>query len=123
VLNSTLAGSNSLVPSASRHCFLQALCSAGSLDEVRAAAAAFLGIVSNLCNARPSGKGAGGTWRHVGKVLAQLMDSCLAAAAAVARLQELRQVLDQVGTAPACDRPQGQHASCSQLPHLATTAC
>jgi hypothetical protein len=74
----------------------QALCSAGSLDEVRAAAAAFLGTVSNLCNARPSGKGSGGTWRHVGKVLAQLMDSCLAAAAAAARLQELRQALAQV---------------------------
>ncbi|KAF6260437.1 hypothetical protein COO60DRAFT_891177 [Scenedesmus sp. NREL 46B-D3] len=74
---------------------LQALCSAGSLDEVRAAAAAFLRTVSNLCNARPSGRGAGGTWRHVGRVLAQLMDSCLAAAAAAARLQELRQLLAQ----------------------------
>jgi exopolyphosphatase/pppGpp-phosphohydrolase len=91
----------------------QALCSAGSLDEVRTAAAAFLGTVSNLCNARSAGKGTGGTWRHVGKVLAQLMDFCLAAAAAAARLQELRQLLDQVRPAPAWRHPQGKHAYCS----------
>jgi hypothetical protein len=76
---------------------LQALCSACSLGEVRGAAAAFLRTVSNLCNARRSDRGAGGTWSHVNRVLAQLMDRCLAAAAAAARLQELRQLLDQVG--------------------------
>ncbi|WIA09918.1 hypothetical protein OEZ85_010132 [Tetradesmus obliquus] len=80
---------------------LQALCSAGSLDEVRSAAGAFLAKVCNLCNARPSGKGAGGTWQHIGRVLARLMDRCLAAAAAAARLQELRQMLDQPGLEPA----------------------
>ncbi|WIA29988.1 hypothetical protein OEZ86_000086 [Tetradesmus obliquus] len=80
---------------------LQALCSAGSLDEVRSAAGAFLATVCNLCNARPSGKGAGGTWQHIGRVLARLMDRCLAAAAAAARLQELRQMLGQPGLEPA----------------------
>lgn len=94
----------------------QALCSAGSLDEVRSAAGAFLATVCNLCNARPSRKGAGGTWQHIGRVLARLMDRCLAAAAAAARLQELRQMLDQVRSSGGlhvyvCSQPARQQAA------------
>ncbi|GBF98777.1 hypothetical protein Rsub_11359 [Raphidocelis subcapitata] len=67
----------------------QALSAAASLDEVRAAAAAFQEECLRRCCAG-AGRGGGATWRHIGASLLQLLDTALSACRAHGQLLELR---------------------------------
>ncbi len=68
---------------------IQALNEARTLEDVRACHATFLDAVLRQCCCGGS-KGRGGTWRHIGRSLAQIMDAALLFCDLHGQLLELR---------------------------------
>jgi hypothetical protein len=76
------------------------LLSASTLEQVQAAAGAFLAVVLNTCGARAMAPGARqrkGWWSGATKMLLHMMDAALKASAATEQLQVARQALQHGG--------------------------